>query len=237
MKRFLHFYLFVLSLILFSCKKESSSVIEEKKESLSISDSCSFSINGKTYVYTGIGSSGEGNRDANLKLDSITHDGSYIYSGDKDSVYYSSVCRFYPPLLSNSQPSPVAFIFIKKFLKSQMVKNFGNLYVPNATDNYNLYYLGEHPYATDYDRENSQNGVALEVGNLSSYIPLWRRYPSSLKSDYQSNSKFEVTSYKKQTNGRYVLEAKFSVNLLDAEEKITRLESGYLRLHVGGLLK
>jgi len=222
-----------LSLLLFAaCKKNTPlpDPIVEKPDPLELAgDSASYTIDGKLSIVNKVNSGGALNRQPNSKVDSIVKDYHYYISGDKDSVFYGRRYDIHDSEYDNT----VSFFFLKKYHKNAMEGN-GILFPKNGIG---LYSVGKYNYALDFGRDNSQNGVALEVRKLKEYYQTygsdsWRE-PQVLKPDAQSQSTFEITNLKKLKSGIYILEAKFSATIFDRNFKPKKIENGYLRLRLG----
>lgn len=224
--------------LLLSCKKSANEQIVAKPvipgiDSLALKDSVRFTLNENTYTITN-GSSGSmefGNNVADRKIDSIVHSG-YYYSGSKDSTqFYSKYDITRDQISRNDSIYGLSVIFIKKFGNGQLVKGPGIQMPANKSA---LYLLGNYPYATDFQRENNQDGAGIELltkaGVWYSYNPTMYGLTTTLGADIQKNSKFELVKYKKLSNGSYLIEARFSLNLFDKNEKSVRLDNGYLRI-------
>ncbi|RNI28705.1 hypothetical protein [Rufibacter latericius] len=195
-----------------------------------LSDSCSYTLYDKLHTHVRV--LGPERRFAQVNLDSVTD------KGHPDSIFYSNSFEF-----RSSDNSLITIRFSKKYPKKELTK----VAWFNAPENEKeLYAVGEHRYAVDYNRFNTQNGIAIDIQNstdgfLQSYLPGNRRYPTTLGLDYQNNSKFEITRFSKLRNGNYLLEARFSANLLsnvptrydwNAIASQRRVENGYLRMQL-----
>jgi hypothetical protein len=225
--------------LLFSCKKASltqtgGNPVGIKIDSLTLKDSVAFNLNEQNAHIITNGSSGSsvfGNSQANRKIDSIIHQ-SYYYSGNKDStLYYSKLNIFSEHINPIDSIYGLSVFFIKKFGNNQLIKGSGIQIPVNPSV---LYPPGTFQYATDYQRENNQNGIAIEIatkaGTLYSYNPTLFGLKTTLTGDIQKNSSFQLINCKKLSNGSYLIEAKFSLNVFDKNEKSIKIENGYLRV-------
>ncbi|WP_316830818.1 hypothetical protein [Pedobacter aquatilis] len=215
-------------LCLSACKKENPSVeppIVKPDETEIIRDSASYLMDGKLYTASRYSSGWKAsNLQPNAKVDSIVK-GAYYISGDKDSVMYSKNYAIY----NNTQK--IEFIFIKKYKKT-MTNGF--LFEPNNIKDF--YAAGIRNYALDYERTNSQNGIAIIVSNQGSYKTYGSdsfRTPPTLSADAQKNSKFEIVSIKKLKSGLYILEAKFNATVYDSNNASKAIDEGYLKINLG----
>ena len=100
-----------------------------------------------------------------------------------------------------------------------------------------FYAIGSRNYALDFERDNSQNGIAIRINNQGSFKTYGLdsfRIPPVLNTDAQKNSKFEITSVKKSKSGLYILEAKFNATVFDAEYRVSKtIDNGYFRINLG----
>ncbi|RBQ10342.1 hypothetical protein [Pedobacter miscanthi] len=209
-----------------ACKKENpiieSPIVIEKEDPLEYAhDSISYSIDGITHKVSKYSSfySAE-NRQPYSKVDSIVKSTYYI-SGIKDSVLYT---RKYG--ISNNGQN-VNVIFIKTYKKALMLQSL----VLRPKDIMDLFTVGTRNYALDYERDNIQNGIAINISDgFKTYGSDSFRTPPQLNADAQKNSKFEITSLKKLKSGTYILEAKFNARVYNEKNESKNLENGYLRL-------
>ncbi|AKQ47318.1 hypothetical protein TH63_19390 [Rufibacter radiotolerans] len=230
---------FFAFLFLFTSCQEDLDDLEVKARPAnleSLSDSCSYRLNGKLYTLNK--RIGEGFQNAEVKLDSITH------KGHPDSVLYSTLFS-----LGSPRREYLDIRFIKKYGKNQMTKP--DMFLMHPGNKSDLYAKGQHPYAVDYTRFNTQNGIAIEVWNpgypyLTSHLPWSKNWLTTIGYDCQSNSSFEITRLQRLRNGNFLMEAKFSVNLYSYDasgntppgEKpievatLHRIENGFIRLQV-----
>lgn len=224
------FGLAIALICLAACKKESQVIeppTEKPNETEIVLDSVSYTLDGKLFKLARYWSGyKETNLQSNSKVDSAKNY-SYYISGDKDSVMYSKTYSVYDDAQS------IDFIFIKKFFKKSLRIN-GILYQPDNPKDF--YAVGVRNYAVDYERENSQNGVAIKLSNQGRYQTyshdsIWT--PETLGVDAHKNSKFEIISLKKTKSGLYLLEAKFTAAIFDDKGKKKTLENGYLKLNLG----
>jgi len=226
-------------LLFISCEEEITEVqIKDPQAELeNLKDSISFQLDGGTYIFDSPWRNGSGN--AQVNLNSITD------KGHPDSVLYWREFT-----LGNAEYKNVTIRFVKKYGKNQLLNN-GLLSRPaNALE---LYTKGVRPYAVDFQRFNTTDGITIDVNsiihnseiiNLQTYLPESRRWLTSIGYDCQNNSSFEVTNLHKLPNGGYMLEAKFAANLFYFEHKITTdnkvmmeakqmsIGNGYIRLRV-----
>jgi hypothetical protein len=230
---------FFASLLFFtSCQEEVDELeVKARQPNLaSLNDSCSYQLDGKKYILTGVGGDGIGN--AQVRLDSITD------KGHPDSVLYWTKFELWGPRYERIEVS-----FVRKYGKNQMTKPNVLFYIP--TNKSGLYAKGKHPYAVDFGRFNTQNGIAINVSNpgypyMTSYLTDSRRWLTTIGYDCQSNSSFEVTRLQRLRNGNFLLEARFNANIYSYNasvptppgEKPTevatlhRIENGFIRLQV-----
>jgi hypothetical protein len=233
----------VLILFAFSaCKKEHTPAKSTDPEITNsqiaaVSDSASYTIDGRIYTAAAISTSTpEGNQSVNQKA-VFNNNGTMVnwdIIGDKDSILF-----YRENTVSGTKDrASITISFAKKFNKKQLTMD-AFMYHPTSADILGLFTKGKHPYAEDYTRENTENGVAISVSvvakeypTYSSYIPKPIQMPTKLKAGFQNNSTFEILSFVKNKNGGYNLEAKFSAYVFNDKEEQKKLENGYIRLHI-----
>jgi len=231
--------LLAIAIVLFSlaaCKKDNP--IEkpiqppvEKPDPLELlRDSASYTLDGQKIILTETNSRGVLNGKANKKLDSVVKNVEYI-SDDQNAVMFG---RFYS--LRNDNRNSITITFLKKYNKS--------LTTPTPTrilfepiDKLDLFTIGERKFAMDFTRNNSQNGVALELGGneygLQTYGYSSLVYHPLLNPELQSQSKFEIINLHKLKSGKYIIEAKFNASVyLGDGSNVKKIENGYLRLRI-----
>jgi hypothetical protein len=148
--------------------------------------------------------------------------------GNADSVLYYRTYTIY-----KTGDASISLSFVKKYAKAQLHSDASSFLSPSNPPD--LFTTGQHPFAFDFNRENTQNGIAIQVGNgalYTTYSQLPLNVKTTLTAASQSNSKFEVTSLTKLANGAYILEAKFSATVFDMNENAKKLDNGYLKIHV-----
>jgi hypothetical protein len=216
-------YLLLLSFAFIGCKKDSKKTITPTLPAYK-GDLASFTINGNLFSSDNQYQVQVGNDPTNVKLDSINKQNAYFYSGVKDSLLFSKQYGF----------SNISVAFIKKYASKNLYDPKNILFVPENT--LELFTTGKRNYATDFKRQNKQEGVAIEAyvngSFLYSYSTLLLRYPSTIAANAQNNSTFEITNLQKLDDGNYMLEAKFNATLFDKDEKPTKIENGYIRMRV-----
>lgn len=205
-----------------------------------LSDSCSFTLDGVSYIHDEAYETVRRNAGANLD----TMNGEWKW--DSDTLQYGVSYSI------GSQPSGAGTVggltvsFVKKFAKSQLTRAIISGIVGPVSDTLLYYPKGEQQYAVDYDRFNSQNGVALEIITTSNsgvkdvlrtYSTEMVHLPARIKTNSEKDSKFEITNIHffpaiESGPNSHVLEAKFSAVLFDKNEKSHRLENGYLRINI-----
>ncbi|SDF59269.1 hypothetical protein SAMN05216464_12124 [Mucilaginibacter pineti] len=232
MKKLNIFYALLLLSILTSCKKERPVKVDPPGPVIAaVSDSISYTVDGKIYTsntkpYNHLIT---GNQQVGQKVVMDNNGTDYKIVGNPDSVLYYR---------ENDIASTDAYVYlsaIKKYKKQDINKAF--LYYPEFEDMLKLYTVGTHPYAEDFGRENSHDGIAIGMTidhkSYFSYSTHDLHYVSKLKAGFQKGSTFEVISFTKATSGGYNLEARFTVVVAeDFTEDQKKVENGYLRLHL-----
>lgn len=241
MKFLSNYYIQILLLcILLSCKKTSpvESIEPEPISSKIAKDSISFSINEINYSFNNTNSIGIGNSQINIKAFNDAIPGrDYAYKtagkfwyGDTDSTMYYSIFG----MRSNiNQEAILKIHFNKKYKTTELVKSFQQLIPKNQSD---IFKPGKQSFAIDFEKENTREGVVLSLYTqgvfLSSTKPGFSIYLQSHKMDIQDNSSFEILKVEHIKDDKYLLEAVFSMNLFDQDEKLYRVEKGFMRKNI-----
>lgn len=218
-------------LALTSCKKNNSDELPAiVKAEVTPADSASFTINGKLYTAINIKSFGSGSAPANESVDALTNVVNWV--GSPDTVTYF---RNYTFTDFTNAEGALNISFVKKYAKAALNQvSTSALYYP--TNPIELFTVGQHPYAIDFERERSHNGIAIKTtlaNGGTSYSQIFLGNNTKLTASAQSNSTFQVTSVTKLKNGAYILQANFSVNLFDNNDNlVTRIENGYVRMQL-----
>lgn len=240
MKKIAILGLALLTVTLGACKKENSLQVNEKQttQANTLPDSVSFSVDGKQYIATDPGEQGAGNAEANRKLDSVNLKTSTKYiSVDKDSIQFYRNKSY---LSVDKAPfANFEIYFIKNYAKTATVSDSFIRYPKNYDD---MFKSGDQPFATDFTRNNSRNGVALTVmldgGVYNSYVSKFLGTSTTL--DYntmQNGSSFKIISVKKNGPYTYQIEARFKLNVYSADEATQlKITDGYLRISSNGIV-
>jgi hypothetical protein len=229
--------LFAISsfLFFFSCiKHKTERPVPAKLDLAKLTDSGSYTVNGITYICNELQS--DGGMNAGVNLD--TSNGGWKY--DPDTLQYS---RFYTIGISSdfkgAHGGNLKIRLVQKFAKNELPRNLPGIVAP-ASDTVLYYPKGNHPYAVDFSRFNTQSGVVLEAfvetanesTRMSTYSDAAAVLPTAIANDSQKDSKFEVINVYMVPGMGHILEAKFSANLFDKYENVQKLENGYIRIHV-----
>ncbi|MCC8424714.1 hypothetical protein [Mucilaginibacter sp. UR6-11] len=229
-------YAVLLLLAFASCKKEANPQISSTQPQVPviapIRDSVSYTIDGKTYSAGGmsLNNISSGGEDANRKL-VFTNDNNipgYSLVGKPDSVMYFQKNAIY----SNS--ANINVFFLKKCARQKQ----GLPWMPGLTDVLKLFTVGKHPLAEDFEWQNSQNGIAIDVTTNNKEYSSYNAYNGVntviIPPGFQNNSTFEILSFTTTSNGGgYNLEAKFTAVVFGADGQQKQLTNGYLRLNFG----
>ena len=231
----MRYYIILSSFIfcLISCTKRPPNTTDPQTKLSKITDSCSYTIDGVQFICDKPSTDGRGNAGANLDTTNKS------WKWDTDSIQYRVMYGL--DKISNTpaqNDGRLIIYFVKKYGKNQLINPIGGIMAP-LTDT-PLYLKGIQHYAIDYDRFNSQDGIALQVTNrtgtsseiLFTYIDASPFSSTTLNNDCQQNSQFEIINASKLPNGGRIIEAKFTANLFDKNERLKRLENGYLRINV-----
>jgi hypothetical protein len=226
----------------FSCNKRKIEVIKQSQVDVSkLTDSCSYTLDSITYTCNVLTAEGGGNAGANLD----TLNGGWKW--DADTLQYRKSYSYgVSQSFTGGNGGRLTIHFAKKFAKTQLTRTVAPGIFGPVSDTLLYYPKGEYPYAVDFDRFNSQNGIVLELVSkvngvngtqiLSTNSEQSARLPTAVTNDSQKDSKFEITSvsfvpaYQGWWNC-HLLEAKFSANVFDGSEKSHHVV-GYIRIHV-----
>jgi len=227
----------IAAVLLFSsCQKNNIEPEPKPKEDIftwlaKVKDSCSYTIDGKVYTCDHIGGTGWANRGTNLD----TSNGQWKWH--PDSLLYSTEFRFYSSSISDHAYFELQFA--KKYGKNQLAPKIGTMLAPPT--NMDLYGMGLHKFAVEFERFNNDEGVVLTMDKLtgssierlstiSNYpVPM----PTTIGPQSHNDSEFEIVKVQPLPYGYdgYIIEAWFSANVFDKQEQAKRVE-GYVRLRV-----
>jgi len=238
------FTLLFISTLFFasSCKKSDNAVIPDSGlDSLETNgykfNYASLQMDGKSYVWKDDASSyGSGNRLVNRKIESIEAYGVKLDKGDPDSTLFS---REYT--LINDSSLVLKLIFSKKLAKKDCLQELWFFY---PKDQLELFRPGLQNFATDFDRENSYDGVGIEltqregdkIVTYSTYSLQFESFPTSITNDSQDGSYFDITKLATIPRGEYI-EATFKAKVFNLEEEVKSIDKGFLRLRIGSFDK
>ncbi|MFC6999979.1 hypothetical protein [Rufibacter roseus] len=236
------FLILAFAVFLFSCEDNLTEGVLIDKNSpeylMTLSDSCSFTVDGQ-FITTQRNSSGGrgtisvGNLEANR--DSVTGKVS------DDTVMFHNKYGF-----NIDYEGFIEFNFIKKYHKKDLTKKYWNT-INGPEDELALYKVGEVPYAVDYERFNTRNGVSFVFRDVlpsyyTSSMHEIRNKPTGINYDCQVGSSFEITKVHALPDGKFMIEAKFEANLFtwkynsftgkEENREMKRLKNGYLRKRV-----
>jgi hypothetical protein len=223
--------LFLCLLSVFAaCKKDAATPqpFTPEQEEKAVTDSGSYTVNGKTYTLNSVGNFSVTNTDASLKIDSVVDHVNYYISGNKDSVFFA---RTYG-IANYKDEGYMEISFFKKYSKTETHKDgTGLLYKPN--DPTDLFKVGKYNFQVDYTRANANNGVAVSIyKNGRSFITRSLAENTTINQESQNASHFEIISLKHLKYGAYLLEAKFNAVVFDGEEKPHQVTNGYIRMTI-----
>ena len=235
-----YFTLFLLSaLSISSCKKNEKTLEPVSVEVDTLINNgfkfnyASINIEGKNYICQDNGGSLEwGNQEVNRKTEFVSMDGIKIGKGDPDSVLFYRKYR-----LSNDSTIIIDVLFCKKLAKKDCRNEMSFFYPKNSLD---LFKTGLQGFATDFERENSYDGIGINVilKNGDKYVThstYSLQYPSrrtSITNDSQKGSYFDITKVSYIPLGDYI-EAKFKAKTFNLEGDVKTIEKGFLRLNIG----
>jgi hypothetical protein len=219
-------FAFALLITFTSCKKSNNTepIVNPPTKPViaAFRDSVSYTIDGKGYSASGINLNdiATGYQDANRKL--VVNSFSYALIGHPDSVMY-----FQKNYLAGKNGN-IRIIFLKKYLKSTR----GMPGMPGLNNVLKLFTAGKHAVVEDFGWQNTQNGIAIEVPEGTSYNAYNGLKTIVASPGFQKNSIFEITDFALNASRSYNLKAKFTAIILDEAGKQKKLENGYLQLNL-----
>lgn len=233
-----HTLLFIFLLAFCSCKKNSNEGAPgiNNQNTINYRDSISFMIGEHQYVFYQKNSVGISNRPFNVKRSATAIQGGKLayqtggtyWYGAPDSTLYAVIYGFPSSSLGNN----LELSFTKKYNDSELEQ--GPVYL-QAKSHLDIFKIGELPFAVDYDKENTMDGMVIELNSkgkiLSTKVPGFSiLIRSALNNDIQNNSNFEITKIEHLKEDKYLIEAKFNANIFDGDENLYRIKNGFLRL-------
>ncbi|MHA4894667.1 hypothetical protein ACXZ1K_07950 [Pedobacter sp. PWIIR3] len=218
--------LFIVLVMLSACKKESDLPAAETV----VSDSASYTVNGKNYVSSQVEKDMTLTTQSNTKITSGVNF-NYLIQGDADSLLF--VRNF--TIKANKSFMILSFLKVYNKAETEFATENNGGWLNYPKDRTVIFAPGSYKYATDYWRNNSISGIAVrlinENGEFKSYTQSDLGKPASVTQNDQRDSKFEIISIKKRKSD-YLLEARFNVTLFDDNHKMQKVENGYLRFSV-----
>jgi hypothetical protein len=241
----LYLALLLSIVVITSCKKsvylESVPVALTEVDTLETNgykfDYVSIVIDGKTYICKDNGGSYTwGHTIANRKIDFIDKGGIHLDKGHPDSLLY-----FRDYGISNDSTLHMRVLFCKKYAKKDLVKEVIWWYPKNQLD---LFKPGLQNFATDWQRENSYDGVGLSLSlkngdKYETYSTYSQQYPNlstTISNNSQSGSHFNIVKLAYTKRGDYI-EANFKLKIFNPKEESKTIEKGFMRLQVGYFTK
>nr|WP_067062578.1 hypothetical protein [Mucilaginibacter sp. L294] len=242
MKSFYAFLLLAVVLFTVSSCKKSSPVTPQKPnvdtQEHVVNDSVSFTINGKRYTNLlnppSFTLNEFGNRGTNLKPSNTPGDwyigrGNTYWVGNADSVQYYSA---YTAVLQNNE-GVIKFSFIKNNSRANMLK-LGSFYLPKMNEDF--YTLGKNKYATDFEREGKEQGIAISFGDLKSNTQAEIFDKPTITAEDQTGSTFKILKIEDVKGVELlrgmpsvIIEASFEANLFDKDKNPIKITNGFLR--------
>ncbi len=224
-----------------SCKKEAEVTLPPdtgKPQIAAFKDSISFTVDETKYVFNDRYSAASGNHPVNIRKSDVkipgwklaNETGGFYFYGAPDSTLYAAKYE----VASKDWEQRFKIFFTKKYKNSELEQKPVILY-PKSHDD--LFKVGMPGFAVDLNKENSTEGVAIELFDVSTGVTLMSMMPGfsilvrpDLKKDIQDDSNFTVTKVEKTADAYYIIEAKFELNLFDKDGKLYRAKNGFLRL-------
>ncbi|MBS9523463.1 hypothetical protein KI659_05455 [Litoribacter alkaliphilus] len=212
MKRLLPLIFAVLLLV--SCQENGEPVIQEEATEELVWE-FSYTIDGVEYT----GNSVNGNGTGVLQAYYVSHKPTFE---EYDSLFFmvSTTMR------ERSGDGSLKVILGKKYLKEQLKIRTGNHYTLYEEDRRDFIQEGMYPFSFDYDRHNSQDGVALELAMLdenehrhilTTHSTAPYGFETLVNDDAQADSSFEILKVGTTPNGNTYIEAKFEATVFGFE--------------------
>ena len=223
----------MLTSFITGCKKDSIKDIDtgtDQATPINLSDSIYFTVNGKVYTSNTVWSVGVGNSGVNMKFLDAPVTGMKSWGVARGKSYYSPVDSIYfnyQKSFSNANDN-----YKVSFGKGFHVRDMnpaGNMFFPK--DILSMLAQGEQKFATDFQNFNAIDGFWFSSDRLGSTgTP---EYSFEDPAAYpQKDAHFEITKKEQVDKNSYLIEARFEMNLYDAEHKKNRVTNGFLRLTV-----
>lgn len=222
----------ILTIFSLGCKKGSDIEPKPNPSPKSVSDSISFQMDGKTHASNETNSTYIANGGANLKLLDTPVPGKKIWATIGHSSLYSSVDSVYFSY-GKEFVNSTNNMFKISFGKGFHVKNLnpsGNMWYPK--DIRNILDMGKHNFATDYRNFNLIDGVSFDFYKLGTSGMPERPHTNSPDDYSQQDAKFEIFKKEQINEDTYRIEAKFEMNIYDADRKKHRVTNGFLRFTI-----
>lgn len=242
MKR-ISFYLLLLLFCtaLSSCNKELlENPTTEIPDLEKATDRVSFHLDGQTYTFTNRYGSSITYKPVNIKAYAAPIANGKLAYHSSDRYWYGAsdltalLVRY--DFSSGQAAGDFRITFSKIFKDSQMDSGSPllSLEPPHA-----VIKLGPYRFSVDHEQANTQDGVFIELSNKEIPGRLISGIPGSpvssapsLDSLIQHKSSFELTKLEALEDGRYLIEAQFSLQLFDAVGKAHQLTGGFLSMKI-----
>ncbi|WP_143959332.1 hypothetical protein [Litoribacter populi] len=201
-------------LLLASCQENGEPVIQEEEETELVWE-FTYTIGGVEYTGNSVNGNGTGVLQAYYVSQKPTFE-------EYDSLFF----KVSTSMRDHSGDGSLKVILGKKYLKEELKIRTGNLYTLYEEDRKDFIQEGMYPYSFDYDRHNSQDGVALELAMLGEnehrhYLTTHSTAPygfeTLVKDDAQADSSFEILKVGTTPNGNTYIEATFEAKVFGYE--------------------
>lgn len=250
----IYYYAVVLVILgLISCQGEileTEELLLEEEENLYFlynSDSCSYTIN--NVLYSCNRRITEGSSFSQVNPDPLTG------IGYEDSIYFASGLRLADYNITADNvfygEGEMTLYIGQKFSKKELNFDSKNIFVSTGNIDRNILFTeGEYPFAIDFHRFNTRNGVSISVSargesgrkeTYRTYIYTPLNLETSIPMDAHNESYFEITKIHNFSNGWKVIEAVFYATVFESStyapwsptyEKAFKLEKGYVRFRL-----
>ncbi|MGN6177694.1 MAG: hypothetical protein ACTHNW_00830 [Mucilaginibacter sp.] len=228
MKTKLYYYLLGAVCFFAACKKDGTKPTPKTTVTTKpITDSISFTINGKNYYVNTPSDGGFGTIDAN-SVNTYSNQ-QWNYTSSKDSIMYFKNILLSTTTAGEPDLPIVKLSFFRKYNRSSFPN--GNFFNLDTADQLKMYTAGSYVFATDYMYSDFTSGVGIAVSGVgTSYTQKILGEPTTIIQSMQKNSSFVISSFTPVKGNEYLLIAKFNATLFDSNEQPINLTNGYIRL-------
>jgi len=225
MKTKLYYCLLGVLCILSACKKDDN---PKKQTQTQLTDSLSYTINGKNYALTEPEGWEYGVAPADVTYDPATGHS----TKNADSTMFLSEYSFQS---DRKNPNDTLFFVGVYFFRKYALKDMVTASPVNyPVDQSALYAPGSYVFAADFIRNSTTNGVAINIGRIGQSYPTdYADQPTTITQAEEKNSSFVITSVTSISGSNsFWIQAKFNAVVFDVNEKPIPVTNGYARIKV-----